>query len=68
LQEQQENERKLKELRDLAAFSFFMMNALFVLVIFLLQLSRDVLFFEWPFGARVNITVVDNTVCTLYTN
>jgi len=60
--EQQENERKLKELRDLAAFSFFMMNALFVLVIFLLQLSRDVLFFEWPFGARVNITVVDNTI------
>jgi len=68
LQIQKENERKLKDLRDLAVFAFFMLNALFVLVIFLLQLSRDVLYFRWPFGVKVNITVVDDEVCTLYTN
>jgi chitin synthase len=59
---QKENERKLKDLRDLAVFAFFMLNALFVLVIFLLQLSRDVLYFRWPFGVKVNITVVDDEI------
>ena len=69
MQKQQEDAKKLKDLRDLVVFAFFMMNALFVLVIFLLQLSRDVLHIQWPLGVRVNIVVDDDgEVCTLYTN
>lgn len=59
---QQENEKKLKELRDISVFAFFMLNALFVLVIFLLQLSQDVLHLEWPLGVRANITVIDGEI------
>ena len=56
LQKEKENEKKLKDLRDLSVFAFFMLNALFVLVIFLLQLSQDQLHLEWPFGVKANIT------------
>jgi len=51
--------KKLKDLRDRVVFAFFMLNALFILVIFLLQLSRDVLHIQWPFGVKANITVTD---------
>ncbi|PSN55453.1 hypothetical protein C0J52_05692 [Blattella germanica] len=50
------NEQKLKDLRDMSVFAFFMLNALFVLVIFLLQLSKDQLHINWPFGVKANIT------------
>lgn len=33
-----------------------MLNALFVLIVFLLQLNKDLLHFKWPFGVKVNIT------------
>jgi chitin synthase len=70
LQKEQEDVQKLKDLRDLAVFAFFMVNALIVLVIFLLQLSRDQLHFQWPFGVKANITGDINTgeVCIMYTN
>ncbi|XP_068620827.1 chitin synthase chs-2 isoform X1 [Battus philenor] len=48
--------RDLKELRDSSVFSFFMINALFVLIVFLLQLNKDNLHFKWPFGVKTNIT------------
>jgi chitin synthase len=69
LQKEKDDSKKLKDLRDLAVLAFFMLNALFVLVIFLLQLSKDVLHIKWPLGVKVNITF-DNTdeVCTMYTN
>jgi chitin synthase len=56
LQKEKENEKKLKDLRDVSVFAFFMLNALFVLVIFLLQLSQDQLHINWPFGVKSNIT------------
>jgi chitin synthase len=68
LQKEQKDSKNLKELRDLAVLSFFMLNALVVLVIFLLQLSRDQLHIRWPLGVRETITVDTNTgeVCILY--
>lgn len=33
-----------------------MVNALFVLIVFLLQLNKDNLHFKWPFGVKTNIT------------
>lgn len=33
-----------------------MINALFVLIVFLLQLNKDSLHVKWPISARVNVT------------
>lgn len=33
-----------------------MMNALFVLIVFLLTLKKDYLHVKWPFGVKTNIT------------
>lgn len=46
----------LKELRDSSVFAFFMVNALFVLIVFLLQLNKDSLHVKWPLGVKTNIT------------
>ncbi|XP_014282325.1 chitin synthase chs-2 isoform X2 [Halyomorpha halys] len=51
----------LKELRNKSVFAFFMMNALFVLIVFLLQLNKDNIHVEWPFGVKTNITYVEET-------
>lgn len=48
----------LLDLRNKFAFAFFMINALFVLIVFLLQLKKDCLHIEWPIGPLVNHTVV----------
>ncbi|XP_046481507.1 chitin synthase chs-2-like isoform X1 [Neodiprion pinetum] len=46
----------LKELRDKSFFAFFMLNALFVMIVFLMQLNKDDLHIEWPWGIQTNIT------------
>ncbi|XP_065208101.1 chitin synthase chs-2-like isoform X5 [Planococcus citri] len=51
----------LIELRNKCVFAFFMMNALFVLVVFLLQLNKADLHVNWPLGVRTNITYVEET-------
>ncbi|KAL1124219.1 hypothetical protein AAG570_001989 [Ranatra chinensis] len=51
----------LIELRNKSVFAFFMMNALFVLIVFLLQLNKDSIHVEWPFGVKENITIVEET-------
>lgn len=33
-----------------------MINALFVLIVFLLQLNKDNLHVKWPISARINVT------------
>ncbi|XP_034109385.1 chitin synthase chs-2 isoform X1 [Drosophila albomicans] len=38
----------LKELRNMIAFAFVMVNAIFVLIVFLLQLKKDYLHLKWP--------------------
>ena len=62
MQEEKENEKKLKDLRDLAVFGFFMVNAVLVLVTFLLQLHNDVVYIQWPLGVKEDPT---GEVCTL---
>ncbi|KAH7639899.1 chitin synthase-like protein 2 [Dermatophagoides farinae] len=51
----------LKELRNRVFFGFFMLNALFVLSVFLLQLNKEILHVDWPLGVRENITINPDT-------
>ncbi|KAK0159253.1 hypothetical protein PV328_010151 [Microctonus aethiopoides] len=53
--------KDLKDLRDQSVFAFFMLNALFVLIVFLLQLNKDLLHVKWPFGVKTNITYDDSS-------
>ncbi|GBP49027.1 Chitin synthase chs-2 [Eumeta japonica] len=55
MDEKKRIESDLKNLRDKMVFAFVMLNALFVLVIFLLQLNQDQLHFRWPLGQQVEI-------------
>ncbi|XP_049868807.1 chitin synthase chs-2-like [Pectinophora gossypiella] len=50
----------LKKLRDTMVFAFVMVNALFVITIFLLQLNQDQLHFRWPLGEKVVISYDDD--------
>ncbi|KAK7086233.1 chitin synthase I [Halocaridina rubra] len=59
--EQKKVEVELKELRNKSFFGFFMLNALFVLIVFLLQLNKDELHIDWPLGIKENITIVPET-------
>jgi len=52
--------RGLKELRDKAVFFFSIFNALFVLIVFMLTLNKDILHIDWPFGVKTNITITDD--------
>lgn len=38
-----------------------MFNALFVLVVFLLQLNKDQIHVKWPLGVKTNITYNEET-------
>ncbi|KYQ52765.1 Chitin synthase 8 [Trachymyrmex zeteki] len=51
----------LIELRNKSVFAFLMFNALFVLIVFLLQLNKDQLHVVWPLGVKTNITYVEET-------
>merc|ERR1719348_907327 len=50
----------LKELRDSVVFSFAMFNALFVLIVFMLTLNKEILYIPWPFGVKTNITITED--------
>lgn len=49
----------LKDLRDKMVSAFFMINALFVLVIFLLTLKKDLIHLKWPLDVKYNFTYYD---------
>ncbi|XP_074029888.1 hyaluronan synthase-like protein kkv isoform X2 [Leptinotarsa decemlineata] len=53
--------KDLIELRNKSVFAFIMFNALFVLVVFLLQLNKDQIHVKWPLGVRTNITYIEET-------
>jgi chitin synthase len=53
--------RDLVDLRDKSVFGFFMLNALFVMIVFLLQLNKDLLHVNWPFGIKTNISYDETT-------
>ncbi|TRY79649.1 hypothetical protein TCAL_06588 [Tigriopus californicus] len=62
LRKNEEKEKKqaqeLLDLRNQMVFSFFMLNAVFVVVVFLLQQQKDLLFIRWPLGAKANVTYI----------
>merc|ERR1712142_963183 len=51
----------LAELRNNVVFSFAIMNAIFVLIVFLLTLNKDRIYLDWPFGVRQNITFLEES-------
>ncbi|KAG6465776.1 hypothetical protein O3G_MSEX015383, partial [Manduca sexta] len=51
----------LLELRNKSVFAFVMFNALFILIVFLLQLNKDQLHVVWPLGVKTNITYIEET-------
>ncbi|XP_073836306.1 chitin synthase 2 isoform X2 [Musca autumnalis] len=57
----------LRELRNMFAFAFVMINAIFVLIVFLLQLKKDYLHLEWPIDPEDFITYdADNSQIYIY--
>ncbi|XP_076350653.1 chitin synthase chs-2-like isoform X2 [Tachypleus tridentatus] len=48
-------------LRNKVAFVFLMSNALFILIVFLLQLNKERLHLKWPLGVKSNITYIPKT-------
>lgn len=38
-----------------------MFNALFILIVFLLQLNKGALHIDWPLGVKTNITYIEET-------
>ncbi|KAA0193149.1 hypothetical protein HAZT_HAZT001339 [Hyalella azteca] len=60
-EEQKRIQLQLKELRNISVFSFCMMNAIFVIIVFLLQLNKDKIHITWPLGIKTNITYDPDT-------
>ena len=52
---------QLKALRDISVFAFTMGNALFVLIVFLLQLNKQYLHVRWPLNVKNNIIFDQDT-------
>ena len=42
-------------------FFFVVLNTLFILIVFMLTLSKDDLYIEWPFGIKENATMMEDT-------
>ncbi|XP_017480643.1 PREDICTED: uncharacterized protein LOC108369929 isoform X2 [Rhagoletis zephyria] len=55
----------LRELRNMFAFAFIMINSIFVLIVFLLQLKKDYLHLEWPIDP-VDYITYDDTNSQIY--
>lgn len=53
---QAEIQQGLKDLRDKAVIAFFMINAMFVLVVFLLTLKKELIHIKWPLDVKYNFT------------
>ncbi|XP_012535392.1 chitin synthase chs-2 [Monomorium pharaonis] len=48
--------QELMNCRDAYLSKFFMLNALFVLIVFLMQLNKGTLHLQWPLGMKYNVT------------
>lgn len=55
-------QNQLKALRDVSVFAFTMSNALFVLIVFLLQLNKEYLRVRWPLNVKNNIIFDQSTL------
>ena len=56
---EKKQQEELITLRNQMVFSFFMLNAIFVLVVFLLQSKKEMVFIEWPIPKGYNITFTE---------
>lgn len=59
--DKQDMQDQLKALRDISVFAFTMGNALFVLIVFLLQLNKQYLHVRWPLNVKNNIIFDQDT-------
>jgi len=59
--DQKKMQEALRDLRNMSVFSFMMMNAIFVIIVFLLQLNKDKIHINWPLGIKTNITYDQTT-------
>ncbi|KAG5866369.1 hypothetical protein JTB14_021882 [Gonioctena quinquepunctata] len=60
--------KDLKDLRDKTVITFFMINSIFVLVIFLLNLQQDLIHLNWPIDPKINFTyITDQNEIVIYT-
>ena len=55
-----EVKKGLEELRNKSVTHFCIINALFVLIIFLLTLNKEDLYMNWPFNVSENITITED--------
>ncbi|KAK4004959.1 hypothetical protein OUZ56_006685 [Daphnia magna] len=46
----------LKDLRNKSVFTFFILNALYVTIVFLMTLEKDKVHLDWPLGIQYNIS------------
>ncbi|XP_011253680.2 chitin synthase chs-2 [Camponotus floridanus] len=62
IESDEESENKIAQelinCRDAYLSKFFMINALFVLIVFLMQLNKSILYLQWPLAMKYNITFV----------
>ncbi|XP_078049860.1 LOW QUALITY PROTEIN: chitin synthase chs-2 [Augochlora pura] len=56
VEEQKNIAKGLINIRNECLLKFFTINTLFVVAIFLLQINKDVLNFQWPFAVKYDIT------------
>ena len=59
-EKEKKNARELATLRTQSVFSMFMLNALFVLIVFMLQQEKETIFIEWPIDFDVVIAYAND--------
>ena len=62
---EKKNAAELVTLRNKSVFSIFMLNALFVLVVFLLQKEKESIFLEWPLDVKFNVSYEKNELVNM---
>ena len=67
-EKEKKNARELATLRTQSVFSMFMLNALFVLVVFMLQQEKETIFIEWPVDYDIVITYALDELVRLSNN
>ncbi|XP_076751332.1 chitin synthase chs-2 [Xylocopa sonorina] len=66
MEKQQKIAKGLIHIRDECLLKFFIINALFIVAIFLLQMNKGILHLQWPFSIEYNITYVDDYEIHIY--
>ncbi|CAK9800283.1 Chitin synthase chs-2 [Anthophora plagiata] len=67
-EKQKQIAKGLINIRNECLLKFFMINILFIVAIFLMQINKDVFHFQWPFGITYQITYVDDYEAHVYKN